>query len=307
MNFDVCICTHNPRNDVLALALDALARQTFPHDQFRVWMVDNTSLPPLAEGLLTSLRATGIEAHLLREPRLGLTAARVTAIVNTTSEWLVFLDDDNVLAPDYLAVAAEIAGNNPRLGCFGGKLVLPSTVTAPRWTRNLLPWLAVRDCGEEPITHAADHGGAWEPPGAGAVVRRPLLNWFLEQIGSNPASAQLGRNGTNGLLSADDTLIMRGAHRLGLLCSYQPRLRLEHHLAPHRLRFAYLCRLLYNYGRSAVILDRVLGKPILPAPPAEIVSLLHKTVTRLHSRKKLCQVARNWGEFVERRRLRSRP
>lgn len=303
MNFDVCICTHNPRCAVLRLALEGLARQTLPHHLFQVLVVDNASSPPLPQYELAPLREAGIHARLLREPRLGQTAARIAAIDNTTSEWVVFLDDDNVLSPDYLAVAAAIARDHPRLGCFGGKLVLPASIRAPAWARELLPWLAIRDCGDQPITHAADHWGAWEPPGAGAVVRRPLLKWFVEQIRNNPPSARLGRNGTSGLLSADDTLMMRGAHRLGLLCSYQPRLRLEHHLAPHRLRFTYLCRLLFNYGRSGVILDCALGKSVAPARHTDVISLLHRTATRLHSRKKLCQVARNWGEFVERRTL----
>ena len=41
---------------------------------------------------------------------------------------------------------------------------------------------------------------------------------------------------------------MRGAYGLGLSCSYEPSLRLEHHLDPRRFQLRYLARLLVGLG-----------------------------------------------------------
>ena len=51
--------------------------------------------------------------------------------------------------------------------------------------------------------------------------------------------------------------MMRGASALGLSVSYQPALKLIHHLHPKRLRFSYLLRLMWGHGRTLFVLDRI--------------------------------------------------
>src|SRR5512135_205558 len=94
---DVCMCTHAPRLEILRRALSALANQSSGPGSFRLLLVDNATTPPLPEELLEPVRDAGIEARLVREERLGLTAARLRAIAETSGPWILFLDDDNEL------------------------------------------------------------------------------------------------------------------------------------------------------------------------------------------------------------------
>ena len=41
-------------------------------------------------------------------------------IAAASADLLLMLDDDNILDPDYLQAAVEIAAENPTLGAFGG-------------------------------------------------------------------------------------------------------------------------------------------------------------------------------------------
>lgn len=252
---EVCICTHQPRPEVLRHALLALAAQTAGPDAFRVLLVDNGSSPALEEAALAPVRAAGIEARLVREERLGLASARLRAIDETSGRWVVFLDDDNEVRADFVAEGLAFAGAQPDVGCFGGKLLLPEGTRLPRWVRDFTPYLAIKDAGDEPIIGGSLDWGRWEPPGAGAWVRRDVAAAFLSRYRCDSRILELGRRGKERLSSCEDAVMMREAVRLGLRQAYAPRLVLRHHLDPTRFRAGYLVRLLHAYGASLIRLE----------------------------------------------------
>lgn len=253
----VCLCTHNPRMDVFRRVLGSLARQTVRPEGFEVVIIDNGSDPPIFEA--ECRRALGaVPVRVEREPTLGLAAARVRGVATTSAEWLAFVDDDTELMPDYLECALRVIARNPGLGCFGGKLLLPEHIVPDRWVRPLLGFLAVRDVGDEPITACANEWGLWEPPAAGAIVRRPVLERYRTIVERHSSAYRLGRKGEGSFGAGEDALLMRGAYALRLSASYQPSLRLMHHIDPSRLRFGYLLGLMYGHGRSRILLERLL-------------------------------------------------
>src|SRR5215216_3255811 len=95
----VIICTHNPRREYLERALAGLAAQTLPRDQWELVLVDNASNPPLEPWFDVSREP---KPRLIQETQLGLTHARLRGVRESSGEIIVFVDDDNVLAPDYL-------------------------------------------------------------------------------------------------------------------------------------------------------------------------------------------------------------
>jgi glycosyltransferase involved in cell wall biosynthesis len=254
----VVLCTYNPQPELLCWALDSLEKQTFPRPDFEVIVVDNNSTPPLDQ---FGIGGMSFPLRFVREPRQGLSYARCAGISEAKGEILVFMDDDNHLAPNYVENAFSIAAREPEIGLFGGvaKEVLEESVA--EWKSRLLPFLAVRDYGPDPITSFNDFWGEWEPIGAGMVARRDVAEQFVELIGSDSMAGRLGRRGS-ALLSAEDTLLARIANRLGYACSYQPSLKLLHFIKPSRLVASHLARNLEGQGRSFVMLRRIQGKPV---------------------------------------------
>src|ERR1700757_663405 len=116
VSISVLLCTHNPRPDYLGRVLTALRGQTLATKQWELLLIDNASEQPLAQTVDISWHPRG---RHIRENELGLTAARLRGIRESSSELLVFVDDDNVLAPDFLAQAAAISARCPVLGVFG--------------------------------------------------------------------------------------------------------------------------------------------------------------------------------------------
>jgi len=257
---DVCICTHNPREEIIAITLGSLARQTIDKSKFRLLLVDNASSPPLSDALLAPLRDAGVQTRMVSESTPGLARARLKAIAETSSDWVLFLDDDNELTPDYLDRGFNIMTGSSELGCFGGKLLLPDYIKPPRLLRPFLPYLAIKDHGDEVMTDRTDYWGPWEPPGAGSFVHRQVLDLYKSKAEHDELFFQLGRTGSKSVASCEDSLMMRGAVQLGLYCSYQPSLRIVHHINPNRIRTRYLLKLMYGFGVSIATCELMLNK-----------------------------------------------
>ena len=256
---DVSLCTYNPRPELLKQVLTSIRQQTAGPDKYRLLIVDNGSSPPIDESHLTPFLNQGIVARIVREPMPGIARARLRAILETDGEWLLFVDDDNELMSDYIAHGLKFASKDNNVGCFGGKLLIAPDLCPDKWVMPFLPYLAIKDFGDEPIIGKSDSWGPWEPPTAGAFIKRSVLNLYSQRAAAIGEDIfKLGRTGKNNLSSCEDSLIMRGAFSIGLTNAYYPKLVLYHHLDVKRFNFEYLIRLMYAYGVSHVILESLL-------------------------------------------------
>lgn len=261
---DVCICTHNPRRPLLATVIEAIAAQDAPAETFRVTIVDNASDPPVDEAVLASLQQRGVTTRLVREPQTGLVQARLRAIDATDGEWILFVDDDNVIAPNFVNEGRRFMAVHPEVGCFGGRLILPREIEVPAGREPFLPFLGIRDLGDAPQIGRSPAWVEYEPPGAGAFVKRAVLNRFKQLTRERPEAFALGRSG-GGLASCDDSLLMSCADDVGLAMAYDPTLQLDHHIAVERFDRTYLRRLMRAYGESQVTLQRArTGTAVIP-------------------------------------------
>ena len=263
------ICTYNPRPDIFAQVLDSIAKQTLPKDQFELIIIDNNSNPRLNEAELNKGR--DLPLRVIFEGRQGNVFARQTGVAAATADVIVFVDDDNIMDPDYFELGLKIANAEPTIGAFGGVSrghVEGGPVNA--WRRKLLPFVGVRDHGKAVITSNEDRWGEWEPIGAGMVFRKSVADKYREMVETILHTHTLGRQGGN-LMAGEDSLIARAAYRVGLSCSYQPDLKFTHFIKASRMKFGYLARLMNGHGRSVVALNRVLGHPTTPITFKELV------------------------------------
>ena len=56
------------------------------------------------------------------ETKQGLTHARLCAISQNKSDWLLFVDDDNILAPDFIRQLGRIIEERPNIGALSGQV-----------------------------------------------------------------------------------------------------------------------------------------------------------------------------------------
>jgi glycosyltransferase involved in cell wall biosynthesis len=264
-DISVIICTHNPRAIFLERVLEALKGQTLHREQWELLLIDNASKEPLAGKWDLAWHPNA--RHVL-ETQLGLTHARMCGIHEAKSEVLLFVDDDNVLFPDYLAECVRIAKAWPVLGAWGGQQFPEFEGGEPEevWKREFWSSTLKRDVWSN------NYDRATVPIGAGICIRREVALKYAALAGSDPLRQSLGRKGAS-LNAAEDFDMAFVACDLGLGLGRFVNLKLDHLMPKGRVDDDYLLRLNEGFGYSQVILDALRGiKNFQPCRADQIVN-----------------------------------
>jgi glycosyltransferase involved in cell wall biosynthesis len=251
MQLSVILCTHNPRPGYLGRVLASLRGQTLPAKEWELLVIDNASKQPLAETMDISWHSRG---RSVRERRLGLTAARLRGIQEASGELLVFVDDDNVLAPDYLAQARAVSARCPDLGVFGAGILEPEfEVQPPVELRPRLSLLALRrESSALWSRNSADiHCRPW---GAGLCATRRVADFYRQLVTDLGITPVLDRRGKR-LFCGGDDIFSRVAIEFGLRFGVFPELWITHLISAGRLNQHYLVRLIHDHALSHGVLD----------------------------------------------------
>jgi glycosyltransferase involved in cell wall biosynthesis len=208
-------------------------------------VVDNASDPPLE---LPPLGLGGIRCHTVVEPAIGLTAARIRGIHEATGDLLVFVDDDNLLDPGYLAEAAALAETRPDLGAFGGRISPDFAVEPPAWLAPFRSYLALVDFDRDAWSRRT-FPHAVLPCGAGMCIRRPLAEAWARAAAADPRRMAFGRTGDS-LASAEDTDMALSCIDRGYATGRFTALHLTHIIPAGRLELDYQLRLARGLGLS---------------------------------------------------------
>jgi glycosyltransferase involved in cell wall biosynthesis len=254
MYISTIICTHNPRDDYFPRVLEALRNQCLPKDQWELLIIDNGSRDPLAFKWPIDWHPN---ARHIREDELGLTPARMRGIRESKGEYLVFVDDDNVLDSSYLANVVKIAANKPWIGAFGGSCIGEFEHPPEADTTFMFDHLAIREITDESWACSPGINSInYAPVGAGMVVAASVARWYAEQASLNPLRKMLDRCG-NSLMSCGDTDLALCACELRLAVGLFPTLRLTHLIPSGRLDKDYLIRLAERMSYSYALLNYI--------------------------------------------------
>lgn len=246
----VVLCTHNPRVDYIDRCLGALHNQTLSRQHWEVLLVDNRSEKPIAGQIDLSWHD---RTKIIREDNPGLTAARLCAIRESLGDLLVFVDDDNVLDPDFLAVAQRTMEEKPFLGSWSGQCRPEFEMSPPDWTRRYWGNLVIREFDRDVWSNLPRLPESM-PCGAGLCVRREVALRYLDLHESGKRPLGFDRNGKS-LLSGGDNDLAACACDIGLGVGLIASLRLTHLISSERLTEEYLARLCEGIFCSAVLLD----------------------------------------------------
>ena len=245
----VVIPTHNPRRESLDRVLAGLRAQTLAAGQWQLVIVDNASEPPVSPAIVADFPGSTV----LRESRLGLTYARLAGIAAAAGDVVVFVDDDNVLGPDYLAEAMAFFAAQPTVGAIGGRIVGEFARSPEPWARPHLELLALRDHGDAPLI-SQHHGSPitqydyFAPLGAGMAVRTAAARSYAAWVGNSPVHLTDRRG--DALSASGDCELILCVLTAGWQIAYVPALRVTHLIPANRLTFDYFSRLSYAGAES---------------------------------------------------------
>ncbi len=239
----VVIPSHNP-GARLRRCLDALAAQTT--QDFQILIVDSRGTDnSIAEGLSHWIsKQLPVPAKMVREEKPGAQAARIRGAREAATPLLVFCDDDNLLAPDYLETARDLAERHPEAGLIGGYGVATATDGSPLpdWVSGVGHCLAAPGIPAAPV-EMKPIAGTWT---AGMVGRKKVFD-RLESAGFEPILT--GRVGGS-LVAGEDIEMCKAAALAGFKTFEDSRLVFKHLLNPARLNVETVNRLSHAMGTA---------------------------------------------------------
>jgi glycosyltransferase involved in cell wall biosynthesis len=215
-------------------------------------LIDNNSSPSITEIESVKIFLNHFpEASVIRETKPGLTPARLRGIAESTGELLVFVDDDNIVAPDFLRVGHRIAEENRHIGAWSGQVKLTFEKEPEPWTRKYWGLLVYREFERDSWSNFP-HMPETMPCGAGLFVRKEVADFYKNLCDSGQRNIQLDRKG-NSLFSGGDNDLAACACDVGLGVGLFHDLSLQHYITPQRLSKSYLLKLAESISASTVV------------------------------------------------------
>lgn len=237
----------------MSRVLKALDCQTINAASWELLIIDNASCPPLNPD---HLEVAHCQLRVVYEANLGLSQSRRRGVMEANGRYVVFVDDDNILADNYLELSLSIMDEHPTVGVLGGRSHAESSIPIPPWFHSYASDYAV---GVQAIESGdiTERRYLW---GAGSVLRTAELRKIFE---SGVESCLSDRRG-NELLSGGDSEICRWFIMLGYKLWYDDRLFFIHYMHPSRLTVDYFRRLIAGHAMASRMLsayDAVLDCP----------------------------------------------
>jgi GT2 family glycosyltransferase len=254
MQASVIICTRNPRAAVFPRVLAAVAGQGLPAADWEIVVIDNGSAPPVS---ITPPPASP-PVRVVVEPQPGLTRARIRGIRESRGELIVFVDDDNLLDPDFLETALGLANSFPQIGVFGGRISGEFEASPPDWLTPFLSHLALAEFSSDEWSSLADDRAVL-PCGAGLCVRRSAAETWAGHVETDPRRLALGRTGDKTLACEDTDLVFTCLDH-GFGSGRFTALHLTHVIPASRLEYGYHRQLARDIGWSWGRLQAIRGQ-----------------------------------------------
>jgi glycosyltransferase involved in cell wall biosynthesis len=264
LGVSVVICSHNGEKR-LPPTIAHLKRQKVVNGvKWEVLLIDNASSDNTAAVARQCWNANApAPLRIVHEPRLGLGHARERAFEEAQYEIVTFIDDDNWVTPEWVAIASRCMSMDPQLGAIGSANTAVADRDFPTWFSRYRDYYAAGDYPEPATTSTS------LLIGAGMTIRRNVWLW-LKMSDFHPHL--IDRIGTR-LTSSGDLELGYAIRLAGWNIRVEPRLALQHYMPPERLRWSYLRRLLRGIGESHTILDSYLL--VSQSPEANLVNRLH--------------------------------
>lgn len=265
----VVVCAYTPLRTASVLAAVAEARRQCdgPADEV-VLVVDHA--PALAAELALTV-PEGVTVVESSGPR-GLSGARNTGVAATSAEVLVFLDDDALPRPGWLAGLRAVAADPAVAVVAGAVHAAWEGGRAPRWFPAEFGWVV--GCDYEGLP--ADGEPVRNPIGACMAVRRTAL------AAAGGFSTELGRVGTLPV-GCEETLmgIRVRAEVPGARSPRATAFAVDHTVPAARQRLRYLLSRCWHEGRSKAQVARAAGsEAALSSERGYVARVLPRAVAR---------------------------
>ncbi len=249
----IIICCYNSAERITP-TLEHLFKQSVTTSlNWEIIVVNNNSSDNTSE-VLDSLYEKNVNLSpkliLVEEKTPGLNFARNKGIATANYDVILFCDDDNHLAKDYLEIGYSIMTQNSNIGVLGGVGIPLFESPKPFWFDHF----AANYATGKPYNPLQGVHRKKNPDwcyGAGIFILKELYTKFERH---KLTSILVGRKGNN-LSSGEDYELFYWTYILGYKITHDERLIFKHYIPNSRVTLDYLFRLAYGLGQAAALLE----------------------------------------------------
>lgn len=236
----IVICTWNRVDMLVDSVRSVLECSSKPGWRIELLVVDNGSTDDTAAKMAPF--ADGGRLSYIYEPEPGLSNARNRAVREANGEWSIFLDDDILVEPNFIANYLDVFERSPEFSFWAAPVIPAFDVATPKWLSAVVerhPWtLSALDLG----------GGVRElspqqtPFGANMAVRTDVARVV-------PFSTHLGfKRGS--LVPGEETALFAEIRAKGYRGGWHPGSAVRHRMPAARSSVRYLTVRAFGQGRS---------------------------------------------------------
>ena len=248
MTISFIICTYN-REKYIYECLSRLAKNADQTGWELVLINNNSTDHTAADCKRFEQDYPQVHYRYFVETQQGLSFARNRGIEEAKGDWLVFLDDDAMIEPDYITNLKAHLREHPEAAAFGGQI-------APFFEDGEPPWYSKWSMG---FVSAIDRGDKVHvfpenkfPIGANMGIKREVL----DKVGV--FNTELGRTGNN-LLAGEEKDLFNRIRKAGGTILYFPNIGVKHCIPGRRTTREFVGRLAYGVGVSERLRTKNLG------------------------------------------------
>lgn len=252
----VIICCYNGANRI-GKVLDCLYSQNnLETDVYEIMVVDNHSTDNIKDvvcGYKKKNEST-VPLRYVYEDKTGLSNARKKGVDSCKTEWIAFLDDDNLIMQGWIGNMCHYIDLNQRVGVLNGAVVpyVPYEISKEEKLR-LKASLKVLACTHYDIDEVKKKPKTpfRNPIGAGMVIRTEPL----KKLSKNGWLNSSGRT-KDKLTSGEDGEMAFYVKSKGFDFGFCPDAILYHEINEGRLQDEYLEKMWFEIGRGVAVVAK---------------------------------------------------
>lgn len=251
IQFSIIVCTYNPNKNNLMRLLNALSKFSDNEIYFEILLVDNKSTYNI--GLIDFVQKfvsnKSNNALVLIEENLGLTSARLRGISESKYDWLIFFDDDNEPASDYLVRVVKAIEQYPPAVWGPGIIKVEYIDESNNWLEKHKEVFQERN----EVETCFDNQLEWQrcyPFGTGMIIRRDIAIEYAARV-NNDRYTLSDRKGKS-LSSGGDVQLVFTAIEKGYCVGVIAGLELVHLIDASKANSAYMCRQQYGTASATI-------------------------------------------------------
>jgi glycosyltransferase involved in cell wall biosynthesis len=259
VDFTVAIPTYNGESRLPRILERLRSQIDVEHINWEVIVVDNNS-QDATKTIVLDIQSNWSAPCPLKyylETEQGTAFARTRAIQEATSELVALLDDDNLPALDWVAVAYAFGKAHEDAGAYASQIHGEFEVEPPANFDRIAPFLGITERGSQ--AHLYEPDKLKLPPGAGLVIRKQA---WCNAVPKRPLLK--GRVGKS-LVGGEDLEPLLYLHKAGWEIWYNPAMETYHQIPAWRLEKDYLINLSFGVGLNSCCL-RMINTPFWQKP-----------------------------------------